>query len=589
MSPRNGFLIELPPTPKAMGQLSLEQIRERYRELAAAPLDAGTLEPWLATWSRLEALLSEAASLAMIRYTCDTTDPAKEREHLRISSEILPQLESDSIGLARRLVETGLQPAGLETTIRRFRTAIELFREESVPLFAELEEHSAAYQRITGGMTAEWDGERIALPRLAPFLLRPERAIRERAFRAGTAPYLDAREELAGRFDRMYELRQRIARHAGFTSFRDYIFPAKFRFDYGPDDCLRFQEAVERTVVPAVRRLLAERRARLATRTLRPWDLAVNPYRPEPIHPYRDPDDLPRVARRIFGAVDPVFGTWFQTMMDENCLDLHSRTGKAPGGYCDTLQVRGRPFIFMNASGVLDDVMTLVHEAGHAFHGFAAHALPYLWQRHPGSESAELASMSMELLAGEHLPRPLGFLTEEEAAVARLERLEDILTTLAHIASVDAFQHWIYTSGEGGDSAARDAAWLRVRARFEPEVDWGDLAAERIARWYRQLHIFIYPFYYIEYGLAQLGALQVWRNALEAPSRAVAAYRGFLALGATRPLPELYAAAGARLVFDAEGMEELVDLVEDRSARLRAALPRRPVAPPSGTREIGRG
>jgi oligoendopeptidase F len=250
-------------------------------------------------------------------------------------------------------------------------------------------------------------------------------------------------------------------------------------------------------------------------------------------------------------------------MIDERLLDLGVRKGKAPGGYCETLHYRGRPFIFMNAVGVLDDVSTLLHEAGHAFHAFEAHGQPLIWLRHPGLEMCELASMSMELLAAPYLGREHGgFFSPEELARARAEHLEDVLVTLAHVASVDAFQSWIYTSGEGHDRNARDQAWLRLRSRFERGVDWTGLDQERISRWYRQLHVFLYPFYYIEYGIAQIGALQVWRNSLHDQGDAVRRYRQALALGNTRSLPELYRVAGVELSFDARVIGELVDLVE---------------------------
>lgn len=563
------WLIPLPADATALADATWEELRLRYAALGEARLDAATVDSWLATWSRLEELVGEAASLAMIAYTCDTADPAKETAHLRFSAEILPRAEEQSVALARRLVASGLVPAGMEVPIERFRTGIRIFREANVPLFTELEEIGAAYQRTTGSMMAEWEGERRPLPQLAPFLQSPDRVVRERAWRVTVAPYVAAREELAGQFDRMYRLRQEVAANAGFANFRDYIFPAKYRFDYTPADCERFHDAVEATVIPALRRVLAARRARLGVAELRPWDLAVNPYRAAALRPYSDPADLPAVARRIFGRLEPALGAEFQLMIDERLLDLDSRRGKAPGGYCDTLHARGRPFIFMNASGVMDDVNTLLHEAGHAFHAFASHAQPLIWQRHPGSESAELASMSMELLAAPHLARPTGYLAEGDALLARLEHLEDILVSLAHIASVDAFQHWIYAGGAGGDAQARDRAWLRIRTRFDPEVAWAGLEAERVARWYRQLHIFLYPFYYIEYGIAQLGALQVWRNSGRDAAGAVAAYRRFLALGATRRLPALYAEAGARLVFDADRMAGLVAVVEGEIAALR--------------------
>jgi oligoendopeptidase F len=376
---------------------------------------------------------------------------------------------------------------------------------------------------------------------------------------------------MAGLFDEMYRRRQAVAANAGFPSFRDYIFPAKFRFDYTPADCERFHDAIEASVVPAVGRALDRRRERLDLPSLRPWDLQVDPYA-EPSRPFATGAELAERALTAFERVDPALGGRFRTMIDESLLDLDSRRNKAPGGYCDTLQFSGRPFIFMNAAGIPEDVMTLLHEAGHAFHAFEADRQPLVWQRHPGSEVAELASMSMELLASPYLS-DAGFYSRVEAESAELEHLEDVLITLAHIASVDAFQTWIYTSGDGGDAAARDAAWLRIRGRFERGVDWSGLEAERIARWYRQLHIFLYPFYYIEYGIAQIGALQVWRNAQRDRAEAVRRYREALALGATRPLPELFAAAGVRFTFDAGEIGALVALVEERMAVLRAGLP----------------
>ncbi len=562
----------LPTSPDVFAKATWADVAPYYDELAQRPLDAGGLDAWLRDWSTLEELLTEAASLAMIAYTCDTADGTKEADHLRFSTEVLPRMEERSVLLARRLLDAGVSPPDLETTLARFRTQIAIFREANVPLFAELEELGARYQRITGGMTAAWDGEELPLPQLQPFLKSADRAMRERAFHAMTAPYVAQHDTLSALFDQMYGLRQRVARNAGFADFRDYAFQAKFRFDYSPADCERFHAAVEECVTPAVGRLMDERRRDLGLTDLRPWDLQVDPHRAEPLRPFRTAEELTSRAREVFGRVDPNLGRQFGTMIDERLLDLESRKGKAPGGYCDTLQHRGRPFIFMNAVGLVDDVTTLLHEAGHAFHAFASHPRPLIWQRHPGSEMAELASMSMELLASPHLAQPVGYFAPDDARLAWIEHLEDVLISLAHIASVDAFQTWIYTSGDGAGGAARDDAWLRIRSRFERGVRWDGLETERVARWYRQLHIFLYPFYYIEYGIAQLGALQVWRNSLRDPADAVRRYREALALGATRPLPELYRAAGARLIFDAAGIGELVGLVEEQLQRLRGEL-----------------
>jgi oligoendopeptidase F len=563
----------LPSSPAAFAKATWDDVVPYFDDLVERSLDASTVTEWLLAWSRLEELVTEAAAQAMIAYTIDTSDSEKEKDHLRFSTEILPRMEERSVELARRLVALGHSTPELATTLARFRTSIEIFREANIPIFSELEELGARYQRITGSMTVEFDGVERPLPQLQPFLKSPDRAVRERAFRASTQPYMEEHGALAGLFDRMFELRQRAARNAGFANYRDYVFPAKFRFDYTPADCERFHEAVEATVTPAVARVLEHRRERLGLDVLRPWDLAVDPYRATPLRPFENVDEFVGKARRVFDRVDPVLGGQFQTMIDERLLDLDSRKGKAPGGYCETLHFRGRPFIFMNAVGLVDDVMTLLHEAGHAFHAFASHRQPLIWQRHPGSEAAELASMSMELLASPHLAQPTGYFTPDDHRGAWLEHLEDVLLSLVHIASVDAFQTWIYTSPEGGDDAARDEAWLRIRNRFERGVDWTGLEQERVARWSRQLHIFMYPFYYIEYGIAQIGALQIWRNSLKDPSAAVARYRDALALGAVRSLPDMYRAAGAMLTFDATLIGELVQLVEDQIDQIRSQMP----------------
>ncbi len=564
--------MRLPDSSAAFAGVTWPECLAYYEALAAAPVEGEQLDGWLRDWSRFESLLSEAASLALIAYTCDTGNPGKEAAHLRFSTDIIPKAEEQSVRLARRLVALGVTPPGLETTVARFKASIDIFREANVPLFAELEELSARYHRITGAMMADWEGEPRPLPQLAPYLQAADRSVRERAFRGMVAPYVVQREQLSELFDLMYERRHLVARQANFSDYATFSFAAKHRFDYTPGDCARFHDAVESVVVPAHTRALAARRARLGVDTLRPWDVALNPYRAEPLRPFIDGADLAAKTQRVLARVDSTLGGEFQIMIDERLLDLDSRKGKAPGGYCDTLHVRGRPFIFMNAAGILEDVMTLLHEAGHAFHAFASHHQPFVWQRHPGAEAAELASMSMELLAGPALGPPSGLLDERDAAIARLEHLEDVLASLCHVAAVDAFQNWIYASGAGHDAAARDAAWLHLRARFEQGVDWSGLGAERTARWYRQLHIFLYPFYYIEYGIAQLGALQVWRNQRRDGTAALEAYRAFLALGATRSLPELYHAAGASLIFDAVGMRPLVELVEEEMERLRVVV-----------------
>ena len=415
-----------------------------------------------------------------------------------------------------------------------------------------------------------WNGVAKTIPQLQPYLKSANRTEREQAFRLGAEAYMEKRDELASLFDDMYQLRCAVATEAGFPDYQRYCFATKHRFDYTPEDTARFHESVKSTVTPALARLMEHRRQSLGVNTLRPWDVTVDLNAEVPLKPFDNVETFIDRAKNIFQRVDPELGAQFRIMADEQLLDLESRPAKAPGGYCTDLSFRGRPFIFMNAVGVPDDVQVLVHEAGHCFHDFATYALPFVWQRSTGHEAAELASMSMELLAMPYLVAPDGYYTPEQARVAWLEHFEDVLGSLVHIASVDAFQAWMYSDPAGADRDARDAKWLEIRNEFEVGVDWTGLDRERVGRWYRQLHIFELPFYYIEYGLAQLGALQVLRNAVSNASEAVAAYKRFLALGGTRPLPELYAAAGAKLVFDASTMAELVAFVEERIALLRA-------------------
>jgi oligoendopeptidase F len=307
---------------------------------------------------------------------------------------------------------------------------------------------------------------------------------------------------------------------------------------------------------------------------LRPWDLNVDPSPQPPLKPYAGQDELVQGSLNIFERVDPGLARQLAVMAEENLLDLDTRAGKALGGYCNNLPWRGRPFIFMNGAGTHDDVQTMLHEAGHAFHAFEAFALPYIWQMDIPMEFCEVASMGMELLSAPYLTRDSGrggggFYTPAEAARARIEHLNSILTFLPYMAVVDAFQHWVYTHPDTAlDPAACDETWDALWGRFMRGVDWTGFEAERMSGWHRKLHIFQVPFYYVEYGMAQVGALQVWRNALRDQKAAVATYRAALRLGGTRSLPGLFQAAGAEFRFDRPMLTDLVGLIEETISQL---------------------
>ena len=563
------------PTPAQLADATWEEILPRYDALASVEIsadDPAGIEAWLESWNALDVALVEASQLANVAYSIDTTDPAKEEAYLRFSGQIGPRASEQRVRLASKLLDTGYTRPDLETALRRFRTDQEIHRAENVALEQETQALQAKYSKITGGMTVKWRGEDVPLPRLNPFMQDPDRPTRESAWRLQFAPYIDTKEEIDTILDDQIELRQQIARNAGFENYRDYTFAAKHRYDYTPADCFSFHDAVAETFVRANQRRHARRKELMQLDTLRPWDLTPDPLGRPALKPYSNIEDLNSRAETIFTRVDPVFGTYFATMRKEELLDLESRKGKRPGGFCTSFPYRKRPFIFMNAAGTASDVRTLLHEAGHAFHGFESAAnLDLLMQRYYGSEMAEVASMSMELLAAPYLHRKDGGLFEDgDFERGAIEHLEGILAIFAWVATVDAFQQWLYTAPNALDHKARDAKWIEIWSRFDPDTDWEGLEAERLARWHKQLHIFLYPFYYIEYAIAQLGALQVWRNALKDQAKATADYRVALALGGSKPLPELFAAAGARLIFDAEGMAELVELIEGQIATLEA-------------------
>ena len=563
-----------PPTPEQFANATWDDIAPLYDALAArelVPGDNDAIESWLAEWNALDVALTEATMLADFASSGDTADPVKEEAHLRFSSQIAPHRTEQIVRLANKLLATGYTRPDLETTLRRFRTNRDIFREENIPLEQVLSTLKARYNKLTGSLTIPWEGESVPISRLNPMLQSPDRDLREQTFRLQFKPYIDQRDEFADIFDAQLAERQQLAHNAGFENYRDYMFSALHRYDYTPEDCFGFHDAVSQTVIPAVHRRLEARRQQMGLATLRPWDTGVDPQGRPALTPYDSIEELTAKTQDVFAKVDPVFGEQFGIMCAEHLLDLDSRAGKRPGGFCDTFPYRKRPFIFMNASGTGLDVWVLLHEAGHGFHGFAASNLPFVHQRFSGEEMEEVGSMSMELLASPYLKlEDGGFYTDAEYKRDRIEHLEERLAGFAWIATIDAFQHWLYTDPSASDRDARDAKWLETWSRFDTGIDWNGLEAERTARWHRQLHIFLYPFYYIEYGLATLAALQVWRNALQDQEKAVADYRAALALGGSRPLPELYARAGARMIFDAQGMAELVSLVESQLADIES-------------------
>ena len=539
-------LSPIPNTPFPIDPTQWESFAGHFERLLHAPLDEANVRDWLREWSDLNRLVDEAGSIVYIESTLDTADPAREQAFLNYVENVEPNYRRAEQALKERLLAFAANDDAfgpeMHMALRKMRNQADLFREANVPLFTELAKLGNEYDKLTGAMKADWDGEEKNLSQLDSLLQNRDRATRERAWKTIMGLWQGKRAELNDIYRQMLELRRQVAENAGLPDFRAYTFRAYNRFDYTPDDSLLFHDAIEAVIVPAARRVYDKKRAQLGLDALQPWDVEVDAAG-QPLQPYQGQDALIQGSLNMFEHVDGTLARQFATMAEEGLLDLDTRAGKALGGYCSSLNWRQRPYIFMNGDGTHDDLQTMLHEAGHAFHAFESYALPYIWQLDVPMEFCEVASMSMELLAAPYLTRRF-----------------------------DGFQHWVYTHPEAAlDAAACDKAWGDLWDRFMHGIDWSGFEAERVSGWHRKLHIFHVPFYYIEYGMAQVGALQVWRNALRDQAEAVATYRQALQLGGTRPLPELFSAAGAAFRFDEDLLTELVDLIETTLAQLERA------------------
>lgn len=555
----------LPKTVDELMAWTWEQIEPYYRELEASALGARTVDRWLAEWSRLHEHVSEMRERLYVATTVNTADKQAEKRYDGFLDTIQSQYEAAEQKLKAKLLASGLEPKGFGIPLRNMRTEAALFREQNLPLIVEEDKMCNAYDKIVGAQTVMWEGKEITTSQLGRVYQDTDRTKREQAWRLASERWLQDRQAISDLWRRFLPLRLKIAANAGFGSdYRAYRWQLVQRYDYTPADCRTFQDAIEEVAVPAATRIFERRRRRLGLASLRPWDLDVDPLGLPPLRPFSTDDELKAKTSAIFHAVDSQLGQYFETMRREGLLDLENRKNKAPGGYCDGFVAARRPFIFMNAVGLHNDVQTLLHEGGHSFQVFETAHLPYVQQLHVGMEFAEVASMSMELLASPYLTAARGgFYSEKEAARARIEHLEDSILFWPYMAIVDAFQHWVYENPEAALVPDKcDAEWAAQWKRFRLGVDWSGLEQEMVTGWQRKLHIHQRPFYYIEYGLAQLGAVQVWSNALKDQAAAVAAYRRALALGGTVTLPELFATAEARFAFDAPTLRTAVSLME---------------------------
>lgn len=552
--------------PAALGAL--------FTRLEDRPLpDRAALEAWIADWQELGAVADEVVTASYVAMTCNTADAAAATRYLALVDHLLPLVERGHFALQQRLLAVpavdALDPQVYGVFLRNVHAQVALFREESIPLLIELRHLEQEFNKIIGAQMVEFRGQKYTMQQMAIFLEETDRATREAAWRARDAARAADDAALDTIYDQMLTLRRQIAANAGKRNFREYMFDSLLRFDYTPADCEAFHAAIERRVVPVIREFNARRAHLLGIARLRPWDLTVDPEGRLPLRPFETVDDLVAGCGRIFAQVDPELYRFYETMVAGQLLDLDSREGKAPGGYMTVLRDRRVPFIFLNAVGVKRDVDNLLHEGGHAFHYFLAREIPLMAYHEIGAEFSEVASQAMEYLARPYFHE---FYAAEDIARLHDDQLRAALSFLPFMAMIDAFQHWVYTTADAG-AAARRAYWAALEARFRPDVDWTGLEGTRDSGW-QYPHVFDVPFYYVEYGIALLAALRVWLNSLENKRDAVAAYKRALALGGSRPLPELFAAAGAEF-----GMDDRI--VHDIVARTVAQIgDRGPVAAP---------
>jgi oligoendopeptidase F len=538
------------------------QIKPLLDELERHPMTATRdLEQFLLDGSELGAAIAEEFAVRRIRMTCDTENEEYRKAFFHFVENIQPQLEECAHRLNVRYVQS---PARANLPRERYFVydrstvnQVELFREENVPLKTEVTKLAQNYQVISGAQTVSFDGREQTLQQMAKYLEEPDRDLRRSAWEKIEERRLKDRERLNELYDQLIELRQKIARNAGFENYRDYAFRARGRFDYTPEDCFRYHEAVEKYIVPLMRDLQRERQRMMKLSELRPWDLIVDPQVRPPLRPFKTASELIQGCQKIFNQLDLQLGAQFQQMAELDLFDLESRKGKAPGGYQATLSERRFPFIFMNAVGRNTDLRTMLHEAGHAFHTMATRTEPLGDYRHAPTEFSEVASMSMELFSKPYLAV---FYIPDEARRSAREHLEGIVQLLPWIATIDAFQHWVYTH-HGHTVAEREAFWLELRRRFGGIESWAGYEEAQRNFWQRQLHLYLHPFYYIEYGIAQLGALQLYLKAKRDSHGALAAYKHALALGGSRPLPELFSAAGLKFDFGEETIRQTAELL----------------------------
>lgn len=551
--------------PENFTLTSWEKLKPYFDDLLNRKLGSlSDLKKWLADRSELESMISEDLGWRYIRMTCYTENKDYLNRYRDFIQNIQPQIAPVSDQLNKKAAGSEYlnqlaKVEGYDILVRNLRKEIEIFREENVPLFTEISTETQKYAQLSGAMTVDVDGKTLTLQQASVFLMSTDRKRREEVYRKITERRLRDKDELDALFSKLIQLRHRVAVNAGFKNFRDYMFKALGRFDYTTQDCFNFHEAIEHEVVPLLNQFARERADSLHVDSLRPWDKAVDPEGREALKPFTNGKELTEKTIRVFQNLDAYLGQSLSIMRTMGHLDLESRMGKAPGGYNYPLAEIGVPFIFMNATSTLRDMVTIMHEGGHAIHNFLTRDLELNDFKSTPSEVAELASMSMELISMDHWN--IFFTDDADLQRARREHLEDLIETLPWVATIDKFQHWIYENPQHTLSD-RNREWNKIFDEFSDTLtDWSGLQEAKDYLWQKQLHLYEVPFYYIEYGMAQLGAIAVWRNFRKDSRKGLQSYQDALKLGYLRTIPEIYETADIKFDFSRGYIQELMSFV----------------------------
>lgn len=560
----------LPETFTITGWEQLKPYFDKLLEREITSVDE--LRNWLSDRSELESVISEDFAWRYINMTRFTENETYSKAYQDFVENIQPKMAPVSDQLNRKaaaseFLDVLVRETGYDIMIRNLKKDIEIFREENIPLFTEISLEQQKYNTIAGAMMVELDGKELTLQQASVKLMSTDRAARELVYNKITERRLQDKQALDELFTKLIDLRHRVAVNAGFQNFRDYMFKAMGRFDYTPQDCFDFHESVAAEVVPIQNSLTAERKKLLGVDPLKPWDKAVDPEGKAPLKAFENGKDLTEKTIECFRRIDPYLGQCLSIMNAMGHLDLESRKGKAPGGYNYPLAEIGVPFIFMNATSTLRDMVTIMHEGGHAVHNFLTRDLALNDFKSTPSEVAELASMSMELISMDAWN--IFFTNEEDLKRAKREHLEDILETLPWVATIDKFQHWIYENPNHSLEERRES-WNAILNQFSDSItDWKGQEEAKDYLWQKQLHLYEVPFYYIEYGMAQLGAVAIWRNYKQDKQKGLQGYLNALKLGYMKSIPEVYAAANIRFDFSRGYISELMAFVKGELNELK--------------------